>query len=758
MDNIYKININSGSYNTFNASYNVSTEGNKTIKLMSYKDPYEIEHYRDYLNNKVYEGNYTGYSTSLNLETNRQPSFLIIKPASATISNIQVFKKDGINIDNITSNDILGNLIIYNEGENYRCFCYKEDLSPSINFTTYDDGTAFNNNTSPYCNNPILSLDEQKLTLFPWIYGTYTVTPIQYLFNPVSSTATETNTWTNWTDSVIVNPGSPHDKLMYLRLNVDVDSIKLNGTDENGNKILYTPFDCISPFAYGYKHSIDKNKMKFTYKNPTIDTMVYANGDNITFLSCIFSAGDTNYYTNTSNRKIGYTLQSTFGSSGAVVQICTPSGDSSKKYFYSGNFNKLTSLIGQGANMSFGWSTSSTLFNSSSPLLGRLTWTNLDKTFNSNARGISYTEFQTTGRDNWSLLGNRIRDKSILSIGKPGHFLTAWKGRKNSELQTYIDKGLMNTPIGYRTSTSSFEPSLNIRNVFSGQLPYADYVATGYQPFNISFYEPAGSFEDGYNNYAYNRVSVYRAYINPYILKNLNCKFYTDNNVIFYYDISIGYADFLYLVDKDSVEQEDAADVKLVIYWTNGDEDRKHWMANNLDGFRKYENNLTSSSILVDNRALWKVGIEITDAFDHHLFCLYNNSFSSWTITKTFNTDIIFLGISSNRKNFFGESYSTDCQIKDAMCALNKKGIRIIRYYIYNNGEIPISLTNLKSYVEASYYGSATKNFDNILLGPHDSCILTHTGDDSPVINNVVTKYTLSGNFGSKAVSKTFTN
>ena len=92
------------------------------------------------------------------------------------------------------------------------------------------------------------------------------------------------------------------------------------------------------------------------------------------------------------------------------------------------------------------------------------------------------------------------------------------------------------------------------------------------------------------------------------------------------------------------------------------------------------------------------------------------------------------------------------------MCALNKKGIRIIRYYIYNNGEIPISLTNLKSYVEASYYGSATKNFDNILLGPHDSCILTHTGDDSPVINNVVTKYTLSGNFGSKAVSKTFTN
>ena len=101
--------------------------------------------------------------------------------------------------------------------------------------------------------------------------------------------------------------------------------------------------------------------------------MVYANGDNITFLSCIFSAGDTNYYTNTSNRKIGYTLQSTFGSSGAVVQICTPSGDSSKKYFYSGNFNELTSLIGQGANMSFGWSTSSTLFNSSSPLLVRLT-------------------------------------------------------------------------------------------------------------------------------------------------------------------------------------------------------------------------------------------------------------------------------------------------------------------------------------------------------------------------------------------------
>ena len=140
------------------------------------------------------------------------------------------------------------------------------------------------------------------------------------------------------------------------------------------------------------------------------------------------------------------------------------------------------------------------------------------------------------------------------------------------------------------------------------------------------------------------------------------------------------------------------------------------------------------------------------------MFCLYNNSFSSSTITKTFNTDIIFLGISSNRKNFFDESYSTDCQIKDAMCALNKKGIRIIRYYIYNNGEIPISLTNLKSYVEASYYGSATKNFDNILLGPHDSCILTHTGDDSPIINNAVTEYTLSGNFGSKAVSKTFTN
>ena len=103
MDNIYKININSGSYNTFNAYYNVSTEGSKTIKLMSYKDPYEIEHYRDYLNNKVYEGNYAGYSTSLNLETNKQPSFLIIKPASATISNIQVFKKDGINIDNITA-------------------------------------------------------------------------------------------------------------------------------------------------------------------------------------------------------------------------------------------------------------------------------------------------------------------------------------------------------------------------------------------------------------------------------------------------------------------------------------------------------------------------------------------------------------------------------------------------------------------------------------------------------------------------------
>ena len=166
MDYIYKININSDIYNTFNASYNVSAEGNKTIKLMSYKEP-EIEHYKNYLNNVAYEGNYAGYSTSLNLETNKQPSFLIIKPASATISNIQVFKKDGINIDNITSNDILGNLIIHNEGENYRCFCYKEDLSPSINFTTYDDGTALNNNTSPYCNNPILSLDEQKLTLFP---------------------------------------------------------------------------------------------------------------------------------------------------------------------------------------------------------------------------------------------------------------------------------------------------------------------------------------------------------------------------------------------------------------------------------------------------------------------------------------------------------------------------------------------------------------------------------------------------------------
>ena len=165
MDNIYKININSGSYNTFNASYNVSIEGNKIIKLMSYKEP-EIEHYKDYLNNVAYEGNYAGYSTSLNLESNKQPSSLIISPSAAT-SNIQVFKKDGINIDNITSNDILGNLIIHNEGENYRCFCYREDLSPSINFTAYDDGTALNNNTSPYCNNPILSLDEQKLTLFP---------------------------------------------------------------------------------------------------------------------------------------------------------------------------------------------------------------------------------------------------------------------------------------------------------------------------------------------------------------------------------------------------------------------------------------------------------------------------------------------------------------------------------------------------------------------------------------------------------------
>ena len=166
MDDIYKININSSNYNTFNASYNVSTDGNKIIKLMSYKDPYEIEHYRNYLNNVAYEGNYAGYSTSLNLETNKQPSSLIISP-SATTSNIQVFKKDGINIDNITSNDILGNLIIHNEGENYRCFCYREDLFPSINFTAYDDGTALNNNISPYCNNPILSLDEQKLTLFP---------------------------------------------------------------------------------------------------------------------------------------------------------------------------------------------------------------------------------------------------------------------------------------------------------------------------------------------------------------------------------------------------------------------------------------------------------------------------------------------------------------------------------------------------------------------------------------------------------------
>lgn len=162
MDNIYKININSGSYNTFNASYNVSTDGNKIIKLMSYKEP-EIEHYRDYLNNVVY----AGYSTSLNLETNKQPSSLIIKPASAVTSNIQVFKKDGINIDNITSNDILGNLIIHDKRENYRCFCYRKDLSQSINFTAYDDGIALDNNTSPYCNNPILSLDEQKLTLFP---------------------------------------------------------------------------------------------------------------------------------------------------------------------------------------------------------------------------------------------------------------------------------------------------------------------------------------------------------------------------------------------------------------------------------------------------------------------------------------------------------------------------------------------------------------------------------------------------------------
>ena len=162
MDDIYKININSDSYNTFNASYSVSADGNKTIKLMSYKEP-EIEHYRDYLNNVVYKD----YSISLNLETNTQPSFLIIKPASAAVSNIQVFKKDGINIDNITSNDILGNLIIHDKGENYRCFCYREDLSPSINFTAYDDRNIIDKNTSPYCNNPILSLDEQKLTLFP---------------------------------------------------------------------------------------------------------------------------------------------------------------------------------------------------------------------------------------------------------------------------------------------------------------------------------------------------------------------------------------------------------------------------------------------------------------------------------------------------------------------------------------------------------------------------------------------------------------
>lgn len=168
MDDIYKININSGSYNTFNASYNVSTDGSKIIKLMSYKDPYEIEHYRDYLNSKVYEGNYASHSTSLNLETNKQPSSLIIKPASAATSNIQVFKKDGINVDNITSNDILGNLIIHDKGENYRCFCYKEDLSPSVNFTAYnDDETILDNITSPYYNKPILSLDKQKLTLFP---------------------------------------------------------------------------------------------------------------------------------------------------------------------------------------------------------------------------------------------------------------------------------------------------------------------------------------------------------------------------------------------------------------------------------------------------------------------------------------------------------------------------------------------------------------------------------------------------------------
>ena len=70
---------------------------------MSYKDPYEIEHYRDYINNVVYNGNYARYSTSLNLEANKQPSSLIIKPASAAVSNIQVFKRDGINIDNITA-------------------------------------------------------------------------------------------------------------------------------------------------------------------------------------------------------------------------------------------------------------------------------------------------------------------------------------------------------------------------------------------------------------------------------------------------------------------------------------------------------------------------------------------------------------------------------------------------------------------------------------------------------------------------------
>lgn len=357
MDDIYKINIDtgaadnsSGSYNTFNASYSVSTGGNKIIKLMSYKEP-EIEHYRDYLNSKVYEGNYAGYSTSLNLETNKQPSSLIISPSGAA-SNIQVFKEESAIINSITSNDILGNLIIHDKGENYRCFCYREDLSPSVNFTAYDDSNQVDSNTSEYKTPPILSLDEQKLTLFPRIYGTHTVTPIQYLFNPINLAATQATTWANWTDSVIVDPGSPYDKLMYLRLNVDPNSVKLNNRNNDGSLILYAPFDYISPFNYGYNHLIDQKRMKFTYKNPIIDTMIFTSGrpsSNTSFLGCIFSTGDTNYFSTPNSKRIGCTTLN--ASRVMIVQNCTSSGDSSKKYFYSGNFNQFQPLA---LNMKFG--------------------------------------------------------------------------------------------------------------------------------------------------------------------------------------------------------------------------------------------------------------------------------------------------------------------------------------------------------------------------------------------------------------------